>query len=73
MLIDWKTSSRKKTSLSAQERKRYGTQLGYYRQAWADRAEADNSSLTCALVFIYPGGTWWVSEAEIVGEDPAQM
>ena len=73
MLIDWKTSSRKKTSLSAQERKRYGTQLGYYRQAWADRAEADNSSLTCALVFIYPGGTWWVSEAEIVGEDPTGL
>ena len=67
VLIDWKTSQHEKKSLSKDERKRYGTQLSYYRQAWARRAEEEGVSLTCELVFIHPGGVWVVPDSEIAG------
>ncbi|WP_129587544.1 ATP-dependent DNA helicase [Actinomyces minihominis] len=64
-LIDWKTASRPRNTLSPEDRVRYGVQLEYYREAWASTASAEGVEVDCSLVFIYPGGTWTVPLSQL--------
>lgn len=67
-LVDWKTSRTKKTRLSDAERKRYATQLSYYRAAWQSAASTEGAEVTGQLVFFYPGGMWTITEDELVAD-----
>lgn len=66
VLVDWKTSRHPKHSMTEQEKKRYSTQLSYYREAWQDQANAEGVEMRSQLVFVYPGGTWVVPAEAIL-------
>ncbi len=70
LLVDWKTSSRPKNSMRQEEVARYSTQLDYYRAAWEEKAHAEGARVETRLVYIYPGGTWTVTEDDLAAQKP---